>query len=186
MAADGESKKMSKSESGIAAQPITSVEWVPRESIQPNDYNPNKQAPPEHRLLKVSILEDGWTQPIVVFDYGSDEKPVIVDGEHRWRTSADKAIYAMTGGLVPIVRIKKTREDRIMSTIRHNRARGEHAVTSMADLVKELLESGKCPDDICTLLGMEDEEVRRLSEKAGLPEVVFRNHNKFSKGWVPG
>jgi ParB-like chromosome segregation protein Spo0J len=174
------------SKNDMTKQPISAVEWVPRDSIEANDYNPNKQAPPEHRLLKVSILQDGWTQPIVVFDDGSGGKPVIVDGEHRWRVSGDKAISAMTGGMVPIVRIRKARVDRIMSTIRHNRARGEHAVKSMADLVKELLETGKEPDDICVLLGMEDEEVRRLSEKAGLPEVVFRGHQEFSKGWVPG
>jgi ParB-like chromosome segregation protein Spo0J len=167
-------------------QPISQVEWVSRDSIEPNDYNPNKQAPPEHKLLHVSILCDGWTQPIVVFDDGSGAKPVIVDGEHRWRASADKAVSKLTGGLVPIVRIKKSRNDRIMSTIRHNRARGAHGVLNMADLVKELIEQGQDADELCNLLGMEDEEVNRLAERAGLPEVVTRSHTEFDKGWVPG
>jgi len=169
-----------------SSQPISCVEWVDRDSIEPNDYNPNTQAPPEHRLLKVSIMQDGWTQPIVVFDDGSGRKPIIVDGEHRWRTSADRVISSMTGGKVPIVRITKDRGDRIMSTIRHNRARGEHAVVSMSSLVKELLESGRDADEICVLLGMEDEEVSRLAEKAGLPTVISRTHKDFNKGWVPG
>jgi ParB-like chromosome segregation protein Spo0J len=172
--------------SKLASQPLSKVEWVHRDEIAPNDYNPNKQAPPEHKLLKVSILQDGWTQPIVVFDDGSGNKPVIVDGEHRWRTSSDLEVARLTNGLVPIVRIFKSREDRIMSTIRHNRARGEHAVVSMADLVKELLESSRTVDEICVLLGMEDEEVLRLAEKAGLPNVVAREHQSFNKGWVPG
>lgn len=167
-------------------QPISSVEWVARDAITANDYNPNKQAPPEHRLLEVSILQDGWTQPIVVFDAGDGTKPVIVDGEHRWRTAAKPSVAKLTGGMVPIVRICKPREDRIMATIRHNRARGEHAVINMAGLVKELLESGKDAGEVCTLLGMEDEEVERLAEKAGLPTVVARKHGEFSKGWVPG
>lgn len=167
-------------------QPVAKVEWVPRDSIAPNDYNPNHQAPPEHRLLQVSILEDGWTQPIVVFDDGSHEKPIIVDGEHRWRVSAHPAIAAKTDGRVPIVRVCKTRAERIMATIRHNRARGEHAVLNMSQLVTELIASGLEPDAICALLGMEDEEVRRLAERAGLPEVVSRTHATFSKGWVPG
>lgn len=167
-------------------QPVANVEWVPRDSITPNDYNPNHQAPPEHRLLQVSILEDGWTQPIVVFDDGSGDKPVIVDGEHRWRVSATPAIANKTDGLVPIVRIKKTRAERIMATIRHNRARGEHGVVDMSQLITELIQSGFEPDAICALLGMEDEEVRRLAERAGLPEVVSRTHAAFSKGWVPG
>jgi ParB-like chromosome segregation protein Spo0J len=169
-----------------AIQPIAQVEWVARDSVEPNDYNPNKQAPPEHRLLKVSILEDGWTQPIVVFDDGSGSKPVIVDGEHRWRVSADKDVKALTGGLIPIVRIKKSRSQRIMATIRHNRARGEHAVVSMAGLVKELLLDGVEKEEVMTLLQMEDEEVERLAEKAGMPDVISRKHQEFNKGWVPG
>lgn len=167
-------------------QPLQSIEWVPRDSIEPNDYNPNKQAPPEHKLLHVSILCDGWTQPIVVFDDGSGAKPLIVDGEHRWRASANKEIAKMTDGLVPIVRIKKTRSERIMSTIRHNRARGEHGVLNMSELVCELLKEGQDPESLCSLLGMEDEEVNRLAERSGLPEVIARKHSEFSKGWVPG
>ena len=170
----------------IKQQPLSAIEWVPRDSIEPNDYNPNKQAPPEHRLLHVSLLQDGWTQPIVVFDDGEGGKPVIVDGEHRWRASADKSIARLTNGLVPIVRIKKSRNERIMSTIRHNRARGEHGVLNMAQLVRELLEQGQGIEQLCTLLGMEDEAVNRLAERAGLPEVVTRSHGEFSKGWVPG
>lgn len=174
-----------KAKRPVEQQPISRVEWVERDSIQPNDYNPNFQPPPEHRLLKISILEDGWTQPIVVFDDGSGNKPVIVDGEHRWKQSRDSEIAAMTGGLVPIVRIVGDRNHRIMATIRHNRARGEHAVRSMASLVKELIETGQTVEEICFLLQMEDEEVERLAESAGLPEVITRQGAEFSKGWTP-
>jgi ParB-like chromosome segregation protein Spo0J len=167
-------------------QPLDLVEWVDRDSIEPNDYNPNKQPPPEHRLLKVSILEDGWTQPIVVFDDGSGKKPVIVDGEHRWRVSGDKEIKKLTKGRVPIVRIAGSREQRMMSTIRHNRARGEHHVLPMAEIVRALLDAGIEKGDVQFLLQMEEEEVERLAEKAGLPEVVSRSHTEFNKGWVPG
>jgi ParB-like chromosome segregation protein Spo0J len=167
-------------------QPLDSVEWVDRDSIEPNDYNPNKQPPPEHRLLKVSILEDGWTQPIVVFDDSSGKKPVIVDGEHRWRVSGDKEIKKLTKGKVPIVRIAGSREQRMMSTIRHNRARGEHHVLPMAEIVRALLDGGIEKGDVQFLLQMEEEEVERLAEKAGLPEVVSRSHTEFNKGWVPG
>jgi len=166
-------------------QPIGSVEWVPRDSITPNDYNPNKQPQVEFRLLKVSLLQDGWTQPIVVFDDGSGGKPVIVDGEHRWKTSADPSVARLTDGLVPIVRIAKSRSNLMMSTIRHNRARGEHSVLDMAKIVSELIESKMSIDDICLLLGMEDEEVNRLAERAGLPAVISRSKQEFSKGWVP-
>jgi ParB-like chromosome segregation protein Spo0J len=131
-------------------------------------------------------MEDGWTQPIVVFDDGSGAKPVLFDGEHRWRCSANPTIAKLNDGLVPIVRIRKTRSERIMSTIRHNRARGEHGVLNMAELVQELFEDGHAGDRLCAFLGMEDEEVRRLAERAGLREVVTRAHTDFGKGWVPG
>ena len=166
-------------------QPLNSVEWVSRESIGPNDYNPNKQPPPEHRLLKVSILEDGWTQPIVIFDDGSGKKPTIVDGEHRWRVSADKDISEMTDGKVPVVRISGDINHRMMSTIRHNRARGEHHVLPMADIVKSLINGGIDREDIQFLLQMEEEEVDRLSEKSSLPDVVARDHAGFNNGWIP-
>lgn len=168
------------------SQPLSNVEWVSRDTIMPNDYNPNKQPPPEHKLLKVSIMEDGWTQPIVVFDDGQGDKPVIVDGEHRWRVSADKDVAAMTGGMVPVVRINGTRQHRMMSTIRHNRARGEHHVLPMAEIVRALLDGGIASDDIQFLLQMEDEEVERLAERAGMPTVVSRDDPNFGKGWVPG
>lgn len=167
-------------------QPINKVEWVDREAIEPNDYNPNKQPPPEFRLLKVSLLEDGWTQPIVVFDEGKGKKPVIVDGEHRWKTAADPEIAALTDGLVPIVRIKGNRAHRMMSTIRHNRARGEHHVLPMAEIIREMLDGGVDAEEIQFLLQMEDEEVERLAERAGLPAVVARKHADFNAGWIPG
>lgn len=169
----------------IAQQPVHDVEWVPPTSIGPNDYNPNVQAPPEHRLLKISILEDGWTQPVVIFDDGSGSKPAIVDGEHRWRMSQDPEVSAKTGGLVPVVRIRGDRAHRMMSTVRHNRARGEHSVKRMAELVRSLLEQGNAPEDIAFLMQMEAEEVERLADSAGMPTRVGRETTAFSKGWVP-
>jgi ParB-like chromosome segregation protein Spo0J len=158
---------------------------VPRDALAPNDYNPNVQPPPERRLLKISLLEDGWTQPIVVFDDGSGTKPIIVDGEQRWQQTADPEVAALTGGLVPIVRIVKPRGHRLMSTIRHNRARGEHVVRAMADIVRELLQNGYDDPEICFLLQMEPEEVKRLADRAGMPERVTRAGATFSKGWMP-
>ena len=167
-------------------QPLEKIEWVPRDSIQANDYNPNKQPPPEHRLLAISILEDQWTQPIVVFDDGEGGKPEIVDGEHRWRVSAAPEIAAMTGGLVPIVRIKGDRNHRMMSTIRHNRARGEHHVLPMAEIVRALLAGGIDRGDVEFLMQMEPEEVDRLAERAGMPAVTAAKTPGFNRGWIPG
>lgn len=46
--------------------PVYNVQAVPIEKVQANDYNPNVVAPPEMRLLELSIWEDGFTMPCVV------------------------------------------------------------------------------------------------------------------------
>lgn len=154
------------------------MQWVPRESLKPNAYNPNKVAPPELRLLKISILEDGWTMPIVVLP-----DMTIVDGFHRWTVSADKKISALTGGLVPVVVIGVDETHRMMSTIRHNRARGTHGVLPMADIVQKMIEDGVTLEEISDRLQMEDEEVIRLANRNGIPVQMIGR--AFGKSWVP-
>ena len=166
-------------------QPLDNLVWLDRELLTPNDYNPNTQPPPEKRLLKISILEDGWTQPIVCFREEDSGDTFIVDGEHRWLTSGDKEVYALTDGKVPVVFINGDREHRQMATIRHNRARGNHTVLPMAEIVRSLLEAGTSVEDIMQKLQMEGEEVERLAERAGLPEVISRGKKDFTKSWVP-
>ena len=101
-------------------QPLDKIIWIDREKLKANNYNPNKVAPPELKLLKISILEDGWTQPIVINDDFT-----IVDGFHRWTLSGHKEINSLTGGLVPVVILEgKSSNDKKLATIRHNRARG--------------------------------------------------------------
>jgi len=160
-------------------QPISSVQWVERDTLKANDYNPNKMAKTELGLLKVSIMEDGWTQPIVARLDGE-----IVDGFHRWTVSADKDVAKLTGGLVPVVFIKEIDPARQrMATIRHNRARGQHYVMSMADIVSELVDELEVkPEELQKRLGMEKEEVVRLLERG---EMVKRAGNdEFKPAWV--
>jgi len=167
--------------------PVSRIEWVAAALLVANDYNPNVQPPPEFRLLKVSLLEDGWTQPLVVHDRGDGSPLVIVDGEHRWRVAReDREVAARTGGLVPIVRLRGDRAHLMMATIRHNRARGEHGVKAMSAIVRELLVSGMSDEDVSFLLQMEPEEVDRLADAAGLPRRVVKDAGEaFANGWVP-
>lgn len=160
-------------------QPVSNVQWVQRELLQANSYNPNHVAPPEKRLLKISILEDGWTQPIVVRN-----NMEIVDGYHRWLVSGDKEVAALTDGLVPIVFLdeSKSLEDQMMSTIRHNRARGIHAVVSMAEIVATLADSGMEDDEIAVRLQMDEEEVSRLLDRGNMLKRGSRDD--FNQGWV--
>lgn len=161
----------------LAKEPVSSVRWVPRDTLRPNDYNPNKVAPPELELLIISILEDGYTQPIVAHEDGA-----IVDGFHRWHTSADPRLIERYAGMVPVVIVATDPVHRRMSTIRHNRARGTHGVLPMAEIVRGMVTDGVATDDIQRRLGMEDEEVARLVDRAGSPD---RTGAGFGKAWKP-
>lgn len=165
---------------GADTQPITAVQWVRRTELSANRWNPNKQAPPEHRLLKLSILENGWTQPIVVRP--EDDGLEIVDGYHRWLASADPDVAALTDGHVPVVALPPTDPATArMATIRHNRARGTHHVLGMADNVAELVKLGIDPAEIGRRLEMDPEEVERLSDRG---DMLHRHSaSGFNAGW---
>lgn len=162
-------------------QPINNVVWMDREQLKPNHYNPNKVAPPELELLKISILEDGWTQPIVI-----NPDKTIVDGFHRWTVSGTKEIYALTNGKVPTVTITpKDPSQQQMATIRHNRARGTHGVLEMSNIVVDMLKSGLKGEEIMKRLKMEKEEVTRLASRNGIPKSEVFQDMEFSKSWTP-
>lgn len=161
-------------------QPISNVKWVSRETLKPNDYNPNKVAPPELELLITSIMEDGWTQPIVILPDNT-----IVDGFHRYTVSADKRLMARFGGMVPTVMVDIDPVHRQMSTIRHNRARGTHGILPMAHIVRNIVSEGVSKEEIQARLGMEDEEVDRLIDRSGMPTQAAKHQAGFGNSWKP-
>lgn len=168
---------------GVDAQPVSKIEWVPRDRLSANNWNPNRQAPPEHRLLETSILENGWTQPVVSREFDAGARLEIVDGFHRWLTSEKPKVYAMTDGLVPIVRLPECPEDlAILSTVRHNRARGTHHVLGMADIVARLLDSGLSAAELGIRLGMDAEEVDRLADRGQMTKRGAAAG--FNNGWT--
>lgn len=164
-------------------EPVDCVVWVPADQVEANDYNPNAVAPPEMKLLQVSIEEDGYTQPIVA--YGINECYEVVDGFHRNRVGKEcEEVKKRTHGYLPITIINQDREDkadRIASTIRHNRARGKHQVTAMSDIVLELSRRNWSDNKIAKELGMEPDEVLRLKQITGLAEL-FADRD-FSMAW---
>jgi len=162
--------------------PVYGVQAVPIEKVIANDYNPNAVAPPEMKLLELSIWEDGYTQPVVTFYDAEKDLYVVVDGFHRFQIlNTSKRIYKRERGMLPVVVIDKPIEDRIASTIRHNRARGTHNVDLMSNIVGELHQIGKSDTWIAKHLGMDADEVLRLKQVSGLADL-FKNQN-FSKSW---
>ncbi|MGW7505897.1 hypothetical protein ACWGIR_30850 [Streptomyces albidoflavus] len=168
---------------GADHQPVAAVRWMERDALSANSWNPNKQAPPEFRLLKTSILENGWTQPIVARPM--DGSLEIVDGFHRWSVAADKEVSALTGGLVPVVVLPPTDPSTArMATVRHNRARGTHHVLGMADIVASLLADGLSHEQIGKRLGMDHEEVDRLADRGNM--LTRHAPDGFGNGWTVG
>ena len=143
-------------------EPLSTLQWVDRNKLHANDYNPNKVSKQNMELLKQSIITNGWTMPIVVRpDY------TIIDGFHRWLISGEEPLKTELGGMVPVVIVKhKDKAEDMYGTVTHNRARGEHLLEPMKHIVKELIDEGKSIEEIGKQLGMKPEEIFRLDRKS--------------------
>jgi ParB-like chromosome segregation protein Spo0J len=179
-----EIKRMLHQASPFADEPVDCVEWVPSVAVHANDYNPNSVAPPEMKLLETSILEDGYTQPIVTFQEETMNREVV-DGFHRNRVGKEsKPVRKRVHGYLPVVTINSGRTDkgdRMAATIRHNRARGKHRVDAMSDIVIDLKKRNWTDEKIANQLGMDPDEVLRLCQISGLAEA-FKDR-QFSEAW---
>ena len=162
--------------------PVYDVKSVPIEKIHANVYNPNSVAPPEMKLLYKSILEYGYTMPIVCYYLKETDEYEIVDGFHRYTImKTHKDIYERENGCLPVVVIDKDISNRMASTIRHNRARGTHSIELMTNIVAELVDSGMSDAWILKNIGMDAEELLRLKQLSGL-QSLFKDKD-FSKSW---
>lgn len=164
-------------------EPVDLIQWVLMKSVLANDYNPNSVAPPEMKLLQNSIGQDGYTQPIV--SWQRDDVYEVVDGFHRNRVGREcPEIAERIHGYLPLTVINTDRQDlgdRMASTIRHNRARGKHKVEAMSDIVIELKRRNWSDDKIARELGMDADEVLRLTQITGLAEMF--TDKEFSEAW---
>lgn len=170
--------------SPMKREPVDFVRWVRADMLHANDYNPNSVAPPEMRLLQLSIMQDGYTQPIVAWPDGAGSFEVV-DGFHRNRVGREVgAVKKRVMGRLPIAVINAERtakEDRIAATIRHNRARGKHSVDAMSEIVVDLARRNWSNEKIAQELGMEPDEVLRLRQVSGLADL-FADRD-FSEAW---
>jgi ParB-like chromosome segregation protein Spo0J len=169
--------------SPLKHHPVDFVAWVKSDDVEANEYNPNAVAPPEMKLLYESILNDGYTMPIV--SYKESDNIKIVDGFHRRETERrNKDISDSTFGRVPVTDIRRSQTDtsnRMASTIRHNRARGSHNIELMSQIVSELVEMGKGDPWICKHIGMSPDELLRMKQITGLASLFL--NKEFNKSW---
>lgn len=178
-----ETRRIVHTLSPFSDEPVEFVEWVPIDQVIANDYNPNAVAPPEMELLELSITADGFTQPIVTNQENGSR--IVIDGFHRNRVGREsEAVAARIQGFLPVVQIRggrTDREDRMASTIRHNRARGKHQVEAMSDIVLELRRRNWSDNKISKELGMDPDEVLRLAQIGGLA-AAFADYD-FTEAW---
>lgn len=164
-------------------EPVDFVRWVQTSTVQANDYNPNSVAPKEMELLRVSIMADGYTQPVVT--NLEDGRLEVVDGFHRNRVAKEcNDVAERVHGYLPVVQIKESqagKDNRMAATIRHNRARGKHKVEAMSDIVVELKRRFWSDEKIAAELGMEPDEVLRLTQITGLASMFA--DREFSEAW---
>ena len=162
--------------------PLASLQWVDRNLLKANNYNPNKVSEENLKLLIQSIQTNGWTLPIVCRpDY------TIIDGFHRWTVSGREPLKTILGGKVPVVIVDhKDRSEDIYGTITHNRARGTHLLEPMKAIVKELLDSGKKIPEISKELGMTPEEIFRLSDftRDDFLEIMTKGASGYSRAEI--
>lgn len=160
--------------------PVYNVKPIPIEKIRANSYNPNSVAAPEMKLLELSIWEDGYTMPVVCYYLPEEDIYEIVDGYHRFTVlQTSKRIRERENGMLPVVVIEKDLSNRMASTIRHNRARGNHSIELMTNIVSELTKAGMGDAWIMRHIGMDADEVLRLKQLSGLAEL-FKN-KEFSQ-----
>ncbi|MCL2030805.1 MAG: ParB/RepB/Spo0J family partition protein [Oscillospiraceae bacterium] len=163
--------------------PVYGVIRVPVDKIQANSYNPNKVSPPEMKLLVKSILEDGYTMPVVCYYIAEDDVYEIVDGFHRYLVMKTyPEIAEREGHCLPVSVIDKPLTERMASTIRHNRARGTHTIDLMVDIVANLTGAGLSDDWIMKNIGMDADELLRLKQISGLASLFAGR--AFSQSWT--
>lgn len=170
-------------------EPVDCVIWVKREKITANDYNPNTMSTTEKKLLETSLINDGYTQPVVVLsapqNKTSQTRWEIVDGYHRYLLSKKQTLKKRLNGYLPVTILSTESHgtaEQMAATIRHNRARGQHRVTAMSDIVRDLSRLGWCDEKIGEELGMSQDEVLRLKQISGLAELF--SERDFSEAWT--
>jgi len=161
--------------------PISNIEWIDVNNLNSNDYNPNCVAKPEMKLLELSLLKQGWVQPIIC-----TKDLTIIDGYHRtWLTKNSQAVRDMTGGLVPVSRLDLSEPERMFLTIRMNRAKGNHVAFKMHEVITQLYQTYGVPkEEIAKNIGANLDEVELLLQENVFQAMDIKNH-KYSKAWVP-
>ncbi len=160
--------------------PIDRIQWIDARTLNPNSYNPNIVMNKELELLRLSMLKQGWIQPIIV------NGATIIDGFHRyWLSTNDKALIKAFNYQVPVCDLRLSEAEARLLTVRMNRAKGSHIAVKMHNLVTGLVkEYGQDPAYIAEQIGANRDEVELLLKENVFEALEIRKH-KYSKAWIP-
>ena len=166
------------------SQDQAGLRFVKLADIKPLSGTYVKNSPrKDYKELIDSIKKSGLEKPVILRQ-GEKGEYQLVDGFHRYRIMLEhEDIFEREGGMLPVSVIDKPIDQRMASTIRHNRARGSHNVDLMSNIVKELHEIGRSDAWISKHLGMDRDEILRLKQITGLA-ALFKDV-KFGKAWRP-
>lgn len=137
-------------------------QWIPRTEVEPNDWNPNEMDEENAELLVKSIKNNGWTQPIVIHA----EEHYIIDGEQRWTISEhpdiayneDLTPSDVPAGYIPVHGIVVDEDEAKISTVQHNRCRGELQEERLVDYIEEFNEDDSL-DELSDNLQMDTDDM---------------------------
>lgn len=161
-------------------EPISRIKWVDVRTLKANDYNPNVVLNQELNLLKFSLLHTGWIQPILSC------QGIIIDGFHRyWLSSNDQDVIKRYNYHAPVVELDLTEPERMLLTIRINRAKGNHVAVKMHELISKVHNDHEYSvEQICKSIGANKEEINLLLKEDVFDALDIKNH-KYSKAWIP-
>lgn len=162
--------------------PISNISWIDVEELKANDYNPNVVLKREMNLLKLSIIRNGWIQPILI-----NKDYEIIDGYHRVSAvRMDKQLRDFTNGKVPCAVLDLDEPSRMLLTIRINRAKGNHVAFKMHDVITTLVNDYNVSiKRICKEIGATPNEVKLLLQENIFAEKGINDESTYSKAWIP-
>lgn len=161
-------------------QPISNIQWIDVDLLNANDYNPNVVFNEGMKLLKHSIKVSGWIQPILI-----TQDNVIIDGFHR-ATLAKQFKDLTVDGKVPCVVMNLSEPERMLLTIRINRAKGSHIAIKMSDIIHKLVNDYGLPiEQIMNGIGATRDEVELLLLNNVFEAKKINEETQYSKAWYP-
>jgi hypothetical protein len=158
------------------------IVWVPGAELQEAPWRANYILKPDVELLKRSLSQHGWIQPIVV----QRSTNTIIDGYHRWEIASNiQPLMKAYSGCVPVVYHDMDAIDAMIMHIQLNRARGSLFAKDLSYLVRSIIKSRKYTEkDVRTLLRMGIEEFDLMTE-GNLIKVKKYDQHQYSSAWVP-